>query len=41
MAISIPYAVASADGLRPEHRETVLGLLVSATVKTTNFAIAH
>ena len=27
MAISIPYAVASADGLRPEHRETVLGLL--------------
>lgn len=27
MAISIPYAVASADGLRPEHRETVLALL--------------
>ena len=27
MAVSIPYAVASADGLAPEHRETVLGLL--------------
>ena len=27
MAISIPYAVASAEGLSAEHRETVLGLL--------------
>ena len=27
MAISIPYAVASAEGLSAEHRETVLELL--------------
>ena len=27
MALTVPYAVASADGLKPEHRETVLSLL--------------
>ena len=29
MALTVPYAVASADGLKPEHRETVLFLLNS------------
>ena len=31
MALSIPYAAASASGLRPEHRETVLSLLSNWT----------
>ena len=29
MALTVPYAVASADGLKPEHRETVFFLLNS------------